>query len=129
MLQPFIATGGDDARVCVWSRRTRELLLQFTEHVKPVLNLCLDVKSPSLLHSVGADRGVFTYDLKTEKRLVGHQMTKTSAGSFTCLSQRVDSEQELVTGCTDGVVFFWDCDVPDAVDVRRAVIRCRVWLC
>ena len=48
------------------------------------------------------------------------QMSKTYAGGFTSLSQRVDSEQELVTGGIDGVVMFWDCDVADApVTVRR----------
>ena len=41
-------------------------------------------------------------------------MSKTYSGSFTCLSQRVDSEQELVTGGLDGTIMFWDCDVIDA---------------
>ena len=45
------------------------------------------------------------------------QMTKSTAGGFVCLSQRVDSEQELVTGGVDGQLFFWDCDVVDAVGV------------
>ena len=52
----FLATGGDDSRVCVWSRRTRELLIQFVDHAKAVMEVVLDVASPSLLHSVGADR-------------------------------------------------------------------------
>ncbi len=69
-----MATGGDDGRVCVWSRRSHELLLQFSDHVKPVLQLCLDVQVSSRLHSVGADRSVFTVDLKTERRVVTHQV-------------------------------------------------------
>jgi hypothetical protein len=40
-------------------------------------------------------------------------MTKVLAGGFTSLSQRVDSEQELVTGGIDGMLMFWDCDVAD----------------
>ena len=33
----------------------------------------------------------------------------------TTLSQRKDSELELVTGCTDGRIYFWDCDIDEAV--------------
>jgi hypothetical protein len=73
-LQAFVATGGDDGRLCLWSRRTRELLLQFSEHVKPVLAVTLDVQAPSRVHTVGADRSVFTVDLKSERRVVAHQV-------------------------------------------------------
>ncbi len=72
--QAFVATGGEDGRLCLWSRRTRELLLQFSEHVKPVLQLTLDVQSPSRVHTVGADRSVYTVDLKSERRVVAHQV-------------------------------------------------------
>jgi len=37
---------------------------------------------------------VLTYDLRKERRTVGHL---TREGQFTSLSQRTDSEQELVT--------------------------------
>ena len=58
------------------------------------------------------------------------QMSKTYAGGFTSLSQRVDSEQELVTGGIDGVVMFWDCDVADApVTVRRCAPCANHWEC
>lgn len=51
---------------------TRELLLQFAEHQKGVRAVLVDVASPDLLHSVGADCTVFTYDLRKERRTVAH---------------------------------------------------------
>ena len=32
------------------------------------------------------------------------------------MCQRQDSEQELLTCSTNGVIYSWDCDVPDPVD-------------
>lgn len=165
-------SGGDDGRVCVWSRRSRQLVLQFSEHKGPVLAVRMDILQDHLVHSVGADRSIYTYDLRQERRIVGHQVrsapwskrathcpptypyclwsnhathcqsthlrclwldrapsctgsllwtldgfaglqvSKSSpVGSFLCMSQRVDSEQELVTGGADGKLLFWDCDV------------------
>lgn len=45
--------------------------------------------------------------------MVGHQMARKDVGNFSCLTQRKDSEQELVTGSTDGKILCWDCDVLD----------------
>lgn len=56
---------------------------------------------------------MYTFDLKAERRVVGHQLNRSAVGNFTCLAQRVDSEQELITGTTDGQLLFWDCDVYD----------------
>jgi WD40 repeat protein len=36
-------------------------------------------------------------------------------GAFTGLTQRIDSEQELVTCDASGRVLFWDCDAPEPV--------------
>ena len=108
-----MVSGGDDGRVCIWSRRTHELLLQFPDHVKPVTKVIKDVRKLNLLHSVGQDRSVYTYDLKLEKRIVGHSMDRKFIGNFTSLSQRKDSEEELVTSTSDGKLLFWDCDVLD----------------
>lgn len=69
-----LVSGGNDNKVCVWSRRSHQLMLQFTEHIKPVVAVLPDAVNPHLLHSAGADRCVFTYDLKKEKRVVGHQV-------------------------------------------------------
>ena len=69
-----LVSGGNDNKVCVWSRRSHQLMLQFTEHIKPVVAVLPDVTNPHLIHSAGKDRCVFTYDLKKEKRVVGHQV-------------------------------------------------------
>lgn len=106
-----VVSGGADGKVAVWLRRSRELLLHFTEHIKPVVQVIADVSAPHLVHSAGKDRCVFTYDLKEERRIVGHQMSKTGVGAYTTLQQRKDNEQELITGGTDGKLLFWDCDV------------------
>ena len=49
-------------------------------------------------------------------------------GAFTGLTQRLDSEQELVTCDMNGRLLFWDCDVPDPVQVlqspQRMTMRC-----
>lgn len=50
----------------------RELLLRFSEHQKGVTTVLVDVASPNLVHSAGADCTVLTYDLRKEKRTVAH---------------------------------------------------------
>ncbi len=45
----------------------------------------LDVRVPSQLHSVGADRSIYTFDLKQERRIVGHQVFFTAAYSRCCM--------------------------------------------
>lgn len=122
----YLVTGGADNKVRVWSRRTHQLMLQFAEHVKEVVAVLPDLENPRLIHSAGKDRCVFTYDLKAEKRVVGHQMGKTGVGTFTALTQRKDSEQELITGGTDGKLLFWDCDIDRPVLALQDPAKSRV---
>lgn len=110
-----LVSGGADYKVAVWSRKTREQLMDFHEHRAAVVSVLPDVMNPKLVHSAGADRCTYTYNLQTEKRVVGHQMGKAAVGQFTCMTQRVDSEQELVTAGTDGKLLYWDCDVAKPV--------------
>jgi len=56
---------------------------------------------------------MFTYDLKKEKRIVQHSLGR--AGGFVSMTQRLDSENEVITAGTDGCLFSWDFDVPDPV--------------
>ena len=53
-------------------------MLQFAEHVKDVVGVVPDITNPRLIHSAGKDRCVFSYDLKKEKRVVGHQVRRRS---------------------------------------------------
>merc|ERR1711968_282897 len=87
-------------------------MMQFAEHLKGITALIVDVANPRLFHSAGSDCAIFTHDLQSEKRTVSHMMRE---GAFTGLTQRIDSEQELVTCDASGRVLFWDCDVPEPI--------------
>eukprot|EP00904_Undaria_pinnatifida_P004386 jgi/Undpi1/13949/HiC_scaffold_9.g03600.m1 len=108
----FLVTGAEDGSVSVWDLRTRELLLQFSEHQKGVRTVLVDVASPNLVHSVGADCTVLTYDLRKERRTVAHM---TRAGAFQSMTQRIDSENELITCDVNGRLLMWDCDYREPV--------------
>jgi len=106
-------SGGDGGAVRIWKAdATRALLAQFMEHKQAVTSVLIDNQMPWLVHSCGMDRATFTYDLKTERRTVTHQNRE---GGFMSMAQRVDSEQELVTVGSDGLIHFWDCDVREPV--------------
>ena len=48
-------------------------------------------------------------------------------GAFTGLTQRIDSEQELITCDASGRILFWDCDVAEpilTVDVDGQSVTC-----
>lgn len=47
----YILSGSSDGCVRVWSLRSREMMLQFTEHKQAVTQVLVDVKSPNLVHS------------------------------------------------------------------------------
>jgi cilia- and flagella-associated protein 52 len=76
LLLKLYTAGADDGGVRVWSLRTRALMLQFTEHQRSaVTRILVDVQSPNLVHSSGLDGSVFTYDLKTERRVNTHNVS------------------------------------------------------
>ncbi|ETV78396.1 hypothetical protein, variant 1 [Aphanomyces astaci] len=108
----IVVSGASDGGVNVWSLTTRELLLQFHEHKRGVTQVLVDVTKPHWVHSCGLDRALFIYDLKAERRVVVHQVRE---GAFHTMSQRLDSENEIVTGGADGRMLFWDCDVTEHV--------------
>ncbi|KAJ1446243.1 WD40-repeat-containing domain protein [Pelagophyceae sp. CCMP2097] len=117
----YLVTGADDGGVRVWNLATRAVMMEFGEHTKAVATLAVDVRNPRLFHSAARDCAVFTHDVQLERRTVSHIMRD---GAFTGLSQRIDSEQELVTCDANGRVLMWDCDVADpvlgvTVDARR----------
>ncbi|KAF0689113.1 Aste57867_19385 [Aphanomyces stellatus] len=107
-----VVSGASDGGVNVWSLATRALLIQFHEHKRGVTQVLVDVAKPQWVHSCGLDRAHFIYDLKLERRHVVHQVRE---GAFHAMGQRVDSENEIVTGGADGRLLFWDCDVAEPV--------------
>lgn len=125
----YLVTGGGDGAIRVWKYSNRELVTQYTEHRQGlgVAKVLVDVASPRLVHSVGGDGSVLSYDLQAGRRVVCHLVT---SGSMASMSQRRDaeSERELVTCDSLGRLLFWDVDIRDPVlavqDPTRAAIRC-----
>ncbi|OQS03653.1 hypothetical protein THRCLA_04030 [Thraustotheca clavata] len=118
-----IVSGSTDGGVNIWSISTRELLMQFHEHKRGVTQVLIDIIKPHHVHSCGLDRALFIYDLKTERRAVVHQVRE---GAFHSMSQRLDSENEIITGGADGRLLFWDCDVSEAVKAMQDPNHVRI---
>ena len=110
-LQYFV-TGGKDGAVRVWKYSNRELITQYSEHRKGVLQVSIDSEKPNIVHSLGGDSTVLSYDLKLAKRIIGHTI---NGCTMHCLTQRKDSELELVTGDSHGCILYWDIDVREPV--------------
>jgi WD40 repeat protein len=123
-LQYFVSGGGDGA-VRVWKYHNRELITQYTEHRKGVAKVLVDEGSPNIVHSVGGDCSVLSFDLKAARRIVCHIV---NSGAMISMTQRKDSERELVTCDSLGRLLYWDIDIRDPVmavqDPSRTTIRC-----
>lgn len=110
----YMISGGIDGVVRIWRLSNRELVTQFAEHSKPVTRVLVDIMKPNIFHSTSLDQTVLSYDIKTQRRTVSHVVQR---GQFMDMTQRLDSEQELVTCDGTGKLLHWDCDVRDPVVV------------
>jgi WD40 repeat protein len=123
-LQYFVSGGGDGA-IRVWKYVNRELITQYTEHRKGVAKVLVDVKSPNIVHSVGGDCSVLSYDLKAGRRIISHIVNN---GNMTCMTQKKTGEMETITCDSTGRLLFWDIDIREPVmaiqDPSRSTIRC-----
>jgi WD repeat-containing protein 61 len=121
----YFVSGGEDGAVRVWKFSNRELVSQYTEHRRSVAKVLIDEKKPHVVHSVGSDCSVLSFDLKASKRIICHII---NSGSMTNMTQRKDNENELITCDTMGRLLYWDVDYRDPVlivqDPSRNVIRC-----
>ena len=97
---------------------------RYNEHAKAVVTVLVDNKSPNIIHSVGADCSVLTYDLKAARRIISHLVTN---GTLCSMTQRKDSENELITSDNTGRLLHWDQDYRDPVvavqDPARLPVR------
>ncbi|KAF4669277.1 hypothetical protein FOZ61_004567 [Perkinsus olseni] len=77
-----------------------------------VVTVLVDVTSPHIVHSTAGDGQIVTFDLKAGKAQIKHLW---KGGQVTGMTQRLDSENELITCHMDGRLMFWDIDYADPV--------------
>lgn len=88
----YILTGGEDGIVRVWTRKTHELIIQFSGHHKDVYNVFPDLNKPNLIYSCGGDRSLNTFDIKLQKRVNIHNIKN----GFICgIAQKLDADYEI----------------------------------
>ncbi len=124
----YFASGGGDGAIRVWKYSNRELITQYTEHRKGVSKIIIDLKSPNIVHSVGGDCSVLSYDLKAGRRIICHIVNN---GVMANMTQRKDGENEIITSDSYGRLLYWDVDIREPVlavqDPARQLIRaCQI---
>jgi WD40 repeat protein len=128
----YLASGGGDGAVRVWRLGSREMVTQYTEHSKPISRVLIDARKPNIIHSVGRDSSVLSYDMKASRRIISHILSSSSGsssgGRMMDMTQRLDSEQELITCDSQGRLLYWDIDYREPVlcvqDPNRIALHC-----
>ena len=108
----YIISGGEDGIVRIWGRSNRVMIIQLSDHRRSVMEAFPDLLQSHVIHSCGIDRTISTWDIKKEKRIITHQLAN---GCLLGMTQRKDSEQELVTIGSTGAALFWDIDEANPV--------------
>jgi hypothetical protein len=104
-----LESGQEQTKSCSYSSMVSFIFsfIIYVDQKKDIVSLFPDINQPHLIHSCSMDRTLSTYDLKQEKRMLGHQ---TQNGALYGMSQRKDNEFELVTCGQGAPIYFWDCD-------------------
>jgi len=105
----LIASGGREGTVCVWTRKSHELVLTINEHKKPITGIIGDNIRPEWIHTTCEDRMMTTYDLKQERRA----FYRMADAPLLCLTQKKTGDNEVIVGDVNGIASLWDCDYPD----------------
>lgn len=88
----YIITGGEDGVVRIWTRKTRELIIQLPAHEKNVFNAFPDLNMPNVIYSCGEDRNLNTFDIKSQKRINNHRIKN---GFIRGIIQKYEKENEI----------------------------------
>jgi cilia- and flagella-associated protein 52 len=108
----YLVSGGEDNAVRIWKLSSRELINQCTEHRRPIQRVLIDCIKPHIVHSIAIDGTTLSYDLKQSRRIMYHMIPN---GTMHDMTQRKDSENELVTCDNYGRLLQWDIDYRDPV--------------
>jgi WD40 repeat protein len=122
----YFVTGGGDGAIRVWRYANRELITQYTEHRQGVGRVLVDNQQSNIVHSIGGDASVLSFDLKAGRRIVSHIV---NTGTMHTMTQRTKREYELVTGDSMGRLLHWDIDVRDPVLAVQDPSRYSVRAC
>jgi len=88
----YILTGGEDGIVRVWTRKTHELIIQFSAHHKDVFQVIADINKPNVIYSCGMDRSLNTFDIKLQKRINFYNVKN----GFICgIGQKINPDYEI----------------------------------
>ncbi|CAD8212252.1 unnamed protein product [Paramecium pentaurelia] len=110
--QNYYLSGGEDSIIRVWSKTARQLITQISIHSKEITKVFPDLMKPNFIHSCSADKTIYTYDLKTDKKVIQHQSRN---GVLLDMTQRKDNELELITCGINMPIQFWDIDIVEPV--------------
>jgi WD40 repeat protein len=106
-------------------------LYQIQQHKKEVTGIAIDITASHILHTISADKSVFTYDLnksevaKVAKRITYHIDEK--GNGMLALTQRRDRERELIVSTADGRLLFYDIDYPQPVlTLTPPINHCKI---
>jgi cilia- and flagella-associated protein 52 len=130
----YLVTGGKDGAIRIWKLSTRELVTQYSEHTKSVSRVLVDSQTPNIIHSSSSDGTVISFDLQANQRKVSHILSSGKSDSsrrgggggggstsLTDMTQRLDSECEVVTCDTGGRLITWDIDIRDPVMIVQDI--------
>jgi len=119
----FATIGKNDSMVRIWTMRTRELVSQIQDSNSALCRILIDNTTPHIIHTLGLDGTLFSFDFTQLERRADANMTKPrkiashtmKATQATCMVQRLDHEHEIVVGTSDGRILFFDIDYVEPV--------------
>jgi len=124
-LQYFV-TGGGDGAIRVWKYSNRELITQYTEHRRGVIRVLVDHQSSNIVHSVGGDGSILSYDLKAGRRITCHIVNN---GTMMNMTQKKEREYEVITCDSLGRLLYWDIDIRDPVVAVQDPSKSMILIC